>query len=116
MFLRADFKTFGSPTHVGRALTKLLSEGALVKIGIGVYARSKVSPLSGKPIPIKPIEVLAPEVLRMLGVHVGESRQTREYNSGATTQVPVGIVYNVGKRRIKRKIGFNNKFVRYENE
>lgn len=114
VFVRADFALFGSEAQVGRALTELQREGALVKLGVGVYAKAKPSVLSGKPIPIKPLEVLAPEVLRKLGVQVGESRQTREYNSGNSTQIPAGVVLSVGKRRIQRRLGFNGKLVEYE--
>jgi hypothetical protein len=114
VFVRADFMPFGSQAQVGRALSTLQREGALVKLGVGVYAKAKPSVLSGQPIPIKPLEVLAPEALKRLGVPVGESRQTREYNAGSSTQVPPGVVFSVGKRRIQRKLGFNGKFVQYE--
>ena len=50
VFVRADFMTFGSPAQVGRALTELQSQGVLVKLGVGVYAKAKPSVLSGKPI------------------------------------------------------------------
>ncbi|ROR18001.1 hypothetical protein EC845_3806 [Comamonas sp. BIGb0124] len=114
VFVRADFMPFGSQAQVGRALNELQSEGVLVKLGVGVYAKAKPSVLSGKPIPIKPLEVLAPEALKKLGVQVGESRQTREYNSGNSTQIPTGVVFSVGKQRIQRKLGFNGKLVEYE--
>lgn len=114
VLLRADFMPFGSQAQVGRALTELQNKGALVKLGVGVYAKAKPSVLSGKPIPIRPLEVLVPEALKKLGVQVEESRQTREYNSGSSTQVPTGVVFRVGKRRIQRKLGFNGKLVQYE--
>lgn len=114
VFLRADFMPFGSQAQVGRALTELQNKGALVKLGVGVYAKAKPSVLSGKPIPIRPLEVLVPEALKKLGIQVEESRQTREYNSGISTQVPTGVVFRVGKRRIQRKLGFNGKLVQYE--
>ena len=72
------------------------------------------SVLTGKLIPAKPLEVLAPEVLKKFGIQVGQSRQTRDYNAGASTQLPSGIVLNTGKRRIQRKLGFNGKLVQYE--
>lgn len=114
VFLRTDFEVFGSTAQVGRALAELRNEGVLVKLGVGVYAKAKPSVLSGKPIPVKPLEVLAPEVLKKFGVQVGESRQTREYNSGGSTQIPAGVVFSIGKSRIQRKLGFNGKLVRYE--
>ena len=114
VFVRAEFDAFGSKAQVSRALVELQSKGALVKLGVGVYAKAKPSVLSGKPIPVKPLEVLAPQVLKKLGVQVAESRQTREYNLGRSTQVPPGVVLNTGRRRIQRKLGFNGKLVQYE--
>ncbi|QNP47246.1 DUF6088 family protein [Diaphorobacter aerolatus] len=114
VFLRAEFESLGSPAQISRALTELQHEGVLVKLGVGVYAKAKPSVLSGKPIPVKPLEILAPEILKKLGVEARPSRQAREYNAGISTQVPSGIVINTGKRRIQRKLGFNGKLVQYE--
>ena len=80
----------------------------------GVYAKAKPSVLTGKPIPERPLEVLAPEALNKLGVTVIASRLTETYNAGHSTQVPAGIVFNVGRRRIARKLGFNGKAIQYE--
>jgi hypothetical protein len=114
VFLRADFDGFGSAAQVGRALNELTARGALVKLGVGVYARAKPSVLSGKPIPARPLEVLAPQALRRLGVALDETRLAAAYNSGQSTQIPAGVVLNTGKRRITRKLGFNGKLVHYE--
>lgn len=114
VFRPGDFVAFGSEASVKRALKDLTSEGTLVRLGVGVYAKAKPSVLSGRPIPVKPLEVLAPQALTKFGVTVRESRLTREYNSGKSTQVPTGVVLNTGKRRISRKLGFNGKFVQYE--
>jgi len=114
VFLRGEFERFGSPAQVGRALAQLTREGGLVRLGVGVYAKAKPSVLTGKPIPARPLEVLAPEVLKKLGIAVKPSRLTQDYNAGRSTQLPFGIVLNTGKRRIARKLGFNGKSVRYE--
>lgn len=114
VFLRVEFERFGSPAQVGRALTQLTNEGALIRLGVGVYAKAKPSVLTGKPIPARPLEVLAPEVLRKLGITVMPSRLTQDYNAGRSTQLPSGIVLNTGKRRIARKLSFNGKAVQYE--
>lgn len=114
VFLRAEFERFGSPAQVGRALSQLTSEGALVRLGLGVYAKAKPSVLTGKPIPARPLEVLAPEVLKKLGIPVMPSRLTQDYNAGRSTQLPSGIVLNTGKRRIARKLSFNGQAVQYE--
>ena len=89
-------------------------EGTLVRLGLGVYAKAKPSVLTGEPIPVRPLEVLAPEALQKRGVTVMASRLTQEYNAGRITQVPAGIVFNVGRRRIARKLGFSGKAIQYE--
>ncbi len=114
VFVRADFESFGSPAQISRALHELQAQGVLVKLGFGVYAKAKASVLSGKPIPARPLEVLAPAALQKLGVTTGAARLTRAYNSGRSTQIPSGVVLNIGKRRIVRKLGFNGKLVQYE--
>jgi len=114
VFLRSEFERFGSPAQVGRALSQLTRSGALVRLGLGVYAKAKPSVLTGKPIPARPLEVLAPEVLKKLGITVTPSRLTQDYNAGRSTQLPSGIVLNTGKRRIARKLSFNGQAVQYE--
>jgi hypothetical protein len=114
VFRPADFLTFGSEASVKRALKELTSVGILVRLGVGIYAKAKPSVISGKPIPAQPLEILGPQALAKLGIRPRQSLQTAEYNAGRTTQVPTGIVVNVGKQRISRKIGFNGKFLQYE--
>ena len=114
VFRPTDFQPFGSEASVKRALKELTDIGLLVRLGVGIYAKAKPSVISGKPIPIQPLEVLGPQALIKLGVRLKESFQTAEYNAGRSTQVPTGIVVNIGKQRISRKIGFNGKFIKYE--
>jgi hypothetical protein len=114
VFRPADFLAFGSEASVKRALKELTSIGILVRLGVGIYAKAKTSVISGKPIPAQPLEILGPQALAKLGIRPRQSLQTAEYNAGRTTQVPTGIVVNVGKQRISRKIGFNGKFLQYE--
>ncbi|MDB5931339.1 MAG: hypothetical protein JWR60_3046 [Polaromonas sp.] len=114
VFVRAEFERFGSPAQVGRALRQLTQDGALVRLGVGVYAKAKPSVLSGRPIPARPLEVLAPEALKKLGIPVMPSRLAQDYNAGRSTQLPSGIVLNTGKRRIARRLSFNGKAVQYE--
>ena len=114
VFRPTDFQPFGSEASVKRALKELTDIGVLVRLGVGIYAKAKPSVISGKPIPIQPLEVLGPQALIKLGVRLKESFQTAEYNAGRSTQVPTGIVVNIGKQRNSRKIGFDGKFIKYE--
>jgi Family of unknown function (DUF6088) len=101
-------------TSVNRSLKALCCEGVLVRLGVGIYAKAKFSAISGKPIPVQPLEVLGPQALVKCGVRIQESVQTFKYNAGLSSQVPVGVVVNVGRQRVSRKIGFNGKFLKYE--
>ncbi|WP_248114051.1 DUF6088 family protein [Ralstonia pseudosolanacearum] len=114
MFLRAEFAGLGSTAQVGRALRSLMADGVLVRLGLGVYAKTKRSILSGVPIPIKPVEMLATVALKKLGVEVAPSQATQDYNNGSTTQLPAGIVLNTAQRRVSRKLGFGGQVVSYE--
>ena len=115
VFLRSDFSKFGSETQVGRALRKLISDGVIVKLGVGVYAKAKRSVLSGNPMPVRPVEILAEQALKRLGVKIFPSDVTADYNAGRTTQIPVVSAINTGDRRIRRKLGYGNRTVQYEN-
>jgi hypothetical protein len=115
VFLRSEFSDFGSPAQISRALRHLISTGVLVRLGRGVFAKAKASILTGKPIPVRPLEVLAPLVLQKLGVKTSAGRAVREYNAGDSLQLPAGIVLDTGSRRINRKLGFGGRYVVYEN-
>lgn len=115
VFIRADFVRFGSAAQVSRSLRELIASGQLVRLGLGIYAKAKPSVLSGKPIPVRPVDVLVPLALKKLGVLVRPAKAVLAYNEGATTQIPAGMVVNTGSRRISRKLGFGNRFVAYEN-
>jgi len=115
VFLRIEFSKFGSPAQVTRALRHLIASGVVVRLGIGVFAKAKISVLTGKPIPIHPLEVLAPLALQKLGVKITAGRALHEYNASDSLQVPAGIVFNTGARRINRKLGFGGRYVVYEN-
>ncbi|MDA0558328.1 DUF6088 family protein [Burkholderia pseudomallei] len=114
VFVRAEFSEFGSRTQVSRALRSLVADGVLVRLGLGIYAKAKTSALSGTPIPVRPVEVLAPIALKKLGIAVAPSQATQAYNNGSTTQLPTGVVLNTGQRRVSRKLGFGSQVVSYE--
>lgn len=114
VFLRSEVASLGSEAQVSRALRRLLDAGVIVKLGVGVYAKAKRSVLSGKPIPVRPLGVLAPLALEKMGVDVYASQMVAEYNAGKTTQIPAGNVINTGTRRVTRKLVFGQQRVQYE--
>ncbi|PIW28636.1 MAG: hypothetical protein COW30_07065 [Rhodospirillales bacterium CG15_BIG_FIL_POST_REV_8_21_14_020_66_15] len=110
VFVRDDFKDLADYDQVGRSLRKMVSEGRLVKLGYGLYAKGRKSSVSGRMVPIKPLPDLARDALERLGIEIRQSQFEREYNSDVTTQVPTGRVIGV-KGRVSRKIGYDGKYV-----
>lgn len=116
VILRAEVAGMGSSTQVSAALKALQDMGVLVRIGTGVYAKTRKSSVTGATIPAGSLETLATEALRKLGVSVSAGSAAAAYNSGRTTQLPSTFVANTGRRRISRKIAVGGRSVAYEND
>lgn len=114
VFVRSDFAHFGSSAQVSRALRQLVASGVLIKLGVGVFAKAKPGEPLDKPIPVRPIEVLAPAALQKLGVKVKSLQAVRVNNADSTQQNSAGIVLDTGSRRITRKLGFGQRYVSYK--
>ena len=112
VFLRADFDDLGGYDQVGRVLRQLVRQGALMKIGFGLYARAVQSPFSDSPVPPQGLTTLT-EALKRLEIKTAPSRLEQDYNAGRTTQVPTGRVVAVA-RRVRRKLGYNGFFLSFE--
>jgi hypothetical protein len=113
VFLREDFSDMGGYDQVGRALRILVSKGRLMKVGYGLYARTRPSVLDGKPTPTKGLRELAAEALGRLGIETVPTRMEQAYNAGKTTQVPTGRVIGV-RGRVRRRINYNGFPLGYE--
>lgn len=113
VLLREDFDDLGGYDQIGRALLALTKKGKLIKIGYGLYAKARVSSLTGNTVPMEPLPALAQKALDRLGASPGPSRAATEYQEGRSTQVPTGRLISVNKR-ISRKIAYNNIAVSYE--
>lgn len=116
IILRADVAGLGSASQVTEALKALQDMGVLVRIGTGVYAKTRISSVTGSRVPAGSLESLATEALKKLGVSVGAGRAAAAYNAGRTTQLPGVFVANTGARRISRKIAVGGRSVAYEND
>ncbi|MEZ2307115.1 DUF6088 family protein [Paraburkholderia strydomiana] len=112
--LRSDVANLGSPAQVSRVLARLVANGALVRVSLGVYAKTRLNKFTGKLAPAAPFESIAAETFQRLGIAVMPGRLAREYNEGKTTQIPVDGAVSTGARRITRKITVGRKSVKYE--
>lgn len=113
VFLRNDFLDLGGYDQVGRALKYLADDNKLIRIGYGLFAKAKVSSLTGETIPFSNLPSLAKEALGRLGVTVMPSKAETDYNEGLSTQIPTGRLIGV-KNRINRKISFKGASIKYE--
>jgi hypothetical protein len=113
VFMCQDFEDLSDGRQIRRILKKLLDEKVLVRIGYGLYVRTKVSSVTGKIIPEKPITDLAVDAVRKLGLEVEPTTAYKNYQSGQSTQVPTGRQIKV-KGRISRKIGYDGRSIKYE--
>lgn len=92
----------------------MVGDGRLVRVSLGVYAKTRVNKFTKALAPAAPFETIAAETFRPLGITVVPGCLAREYNAGATTQIPIGGVVSTGKRRIRRRIQVGSKTVQYE--
>jgi Family of unknown function (DUF6088) len=113
VFLRNDFLDLGGYDQVGRALKNLTDDNKLIRIGYGLFAKTKVSSLTGETIPVSNLPSLAKEALERLGITVMPSKAETDYNEGRSTQIPTGRLIGV-KNRINRKISFKGASIKYE--
>ena len=104
VFLRADFEDLGGYDQVGRTLRKIVSDGRLIRVGQGLYARARPSMTGGEPVPTRGLTTLT-EALGRVGIETVPTRLEQAYNAGETTQVSTGRVVGV-TRRVRRKVGY----------
>ena len=114
-FVLNDFRDFIERydyDQVLRALRILVKEKILIKIGQGIYAKTKV--FSNVMVTLcSSLSELAEEALKKLGVKTSKSKYWDDYNTGKTTQVPTGRVIAVNKR-VRRKISYNGYEIEFE--
>jgi hypothetical protein len=113
VFLRDDFKDLGDYDQVGRVLKTLADKGKVVRIGYGLYAKTKLSALTGEIVPTAPLPRLGKEALRRLKIRTVPTSADIAYATGRSTQVPTGRQIGV-KGRVSRKIGYDGTYLTYE--
>lgn len=113
VLLRDDFKDLGGYDQVGRALKHLAEKGEVIKIGYGLYAKTKVSSITGEIVPAATLPNLGKEALSRLKVKTEPTKAERAYKEGRSTQVPTGRMIAV-KGRVSRKIGYKGAYIAYE--
>lgn len=112
--LRSDFAGMSSDSQVGRVLARFVETGVLVRVSKGAFAKTRINKFTGTPTPAGTLEVITEELFRRLKIAVQPSLLVCEYNSGRSTQIPMGATINTGRRRISRKVTVGNTTLAYE--
>ena len=115
VIFRSEITMLGSATQLTDALNTLMKRGIIVRIGLGIYAKTRKSSVTGAQVPAGSLEILATETLEKMGVLFSVGRAAAAYNSGATTQLPGSFFVHTGNRRISRKIEVGGRRLVYEN-
>lgn len=113
VFLREDFEDLADYDQVGRALRILVSEGELIKLGYGVYAKTKESSISRQKILIEPLPKLAREAMDKLGYSSKDPSDLDISYRDGSTQVPTGRVVPVN-RPVSRELSYKDATISYE--
>ena len=103
--LRSDFEGLGSYRQISRGLKALQTEGVLVKIGRGIYAKAYLSKYCDRPIIEGGFETACQEALDRLGVKWAFSSAIQDYNAGLSTQVPARLTVKL-KSRFRRTLSY----------
>jgi hypothetical protein len=114
VILRSELTQLASPAQLTRILARLVSIGKLIRVGHGIYAKTRANKFTGQPAAAATFEEIAREAFRKLGIDVAPGELARDYNANRTTQVPMIAVVDTGKRRITRKIEIGARTVTYE--
>lgn len=111
VFLRSDFKKMADYDQVGRALLQLVRKGFLIKLGYGLYAKSKINRFTNQPMisAVGGFRQVAYEALKRLGVNFELSELEKQYQEGST-QIPAKAQVLINDR-FQRKMSYNGQML-----
>lgn len=113
--LRNDFEGLGSYRQISRAISKLIEEKKLVKIGTGIYAKAYISKYSSTPLIKNGTDSTLRAALKRLGIAYESGSAEKAYNEDKTTQVPARNIVRL-KSRCRRRIGYKNSELIFEKD
>ncbi|MEG1480217.1 MAG: hypothetical protein RSD41_04355, partial [Kiritimatiellia bacterium] len=81
-FVSSDFFDLSDVDQVGRVLRTLVKEEYLIKLGRGVFAKTKESAILKKRILAKSFSEVAKEALGKLNIKIFSSQAEKDYDAG----------------------------------
>ncbi len=106
VFLRSDFKDIADYDQIGRGLRSLAQEGLLMKIGYGLYARTRINRITGKLMPDNDAgaDGVLIEAMERLDVDYKFDDLSTMSIRGNSTQIPASVTIVPTDPRFTRKI------------
>lgn len=113
VFLRSDFRDIADYDQVGRGLKNLVRDGLLMKIGYGLYVRTRVNRITGKLMPDNNAgaDGVVIEAMEKLGVDYQFDDLSSLNFSGESTQIPAKVKIIPKSSRFTRKIAVGTQLV-----
>lgn len=105
--LRTDVEALGGARQVSRGLKALQEDGDLIKIGFGVYVKTRMSSYIADPMISIGFTEACLETLDRLKVEWEPGTAIKDYNAGRTQQVPARFPVRL-KSRFRRKLFYQN--------
>ena len=105
VFLPSDFKELGSSTAIRKALSRLVEQGTVERMGQGIYVIPKKDKVFGKVLPS--MEQLAEALAKKEHVKIKPSGQNALNKVGLSTQVPMRLVFLTTGNSKRIQIGKN---------
>ncbi len=105
IFSPSDFKELGSSTAIRKALSRLVEQGYVERMGQGIYVIPKNDKVFGKVLPS--MEQLAEALAKKDHVKIKPSGQYALNKVGLSTQVPMRLVFLTSGNSKRIQIGKN---------
>ena len=113
VILWSDLNDLGSLRQISRALNDFIEDGILVRIGRGIYTKTKASKYIDDPVIRVGFELACIEALQRLNVKWELSQLIKDYNEGRSQQVPARFEVRL-KSRFRRTLAYGNNRFRFE--
>jgi hypothetical protein len=102
-FFAGKFVSYGSPTAVRKALTRLVTAGKLIRATRGIYMRQKFDDVIG---PLTPgVDELAEAIAKRDRIRIAPTGIFALNELGLSTQVPMNVIYLTDGPARKIKLG-----------
>ena len=112
VFARNDFNDIAGYDQIGRALKQFVDTRFLIRIGYGLYTKTRINRITGLVMPACPsgADGVLLEALEKLGIAYKFDELSQQSIDGSNTQIPASFKI-ITNKRFKRKIVVRNQTI-----